>query len=413
MSDRDGLWRNHDYVGWLAGETLSTLGSSLSTFAYPLLILFTTHSAAQTGVVAAAGNVGWLVTMLVGGVLADRYSRRTLLVAGPLVQVAVVGSVAAAVLAGHVVLVHIAAAGLVDGAIVGVTSGASHAALRRLVAPQEFSRAAAQLHARDMGVRVVGPSVGGVLFSAAPALPFVADAVSFLAAVAGVVSIRRPLGPDRREEEQREPLLGAMMRGLRYVIRHPYLRFVACWVAVMNMLGAGLMLLVILLVRALGGGAATIGGTQALGSIGGVVGALVSGRVIRRFAGRSLVIALSWCIAAAAFAMAVVPTPWGIGAMLAVVSFVAVPLNVVLATYEMQIIPDAMLGRVSTAIDFAANGLRWVAPLLVGAVVEATSASSAAVVWGTAFVAVALVVPLNRSLHVLDQPIEEVAEVAT
>jgi hypothetical protein len=211
------------------------------------------------------------------------------------------------------------------------------------------------------------------------------------------------------EHEDREPLFRAVKGGLRFLLANPYLRFVAVWAAVMNMLATGLMLLVIFLVRNRGGGAFAIGVTQAIGSVGGIVGALVSARIIRRFAGRSLVIALSWCVAAAAFAMAVVPSPWGVGAPLAVVTVVAVPLNIVLETYEMQIIPDALLGRVTTAIDLAANGLRWVAPLAVAGVVELSSAPTAAVVWGVAFVVVALLVVFNRSLHVLDRPVEQVA----
>jgi MFS family permease len=409
VSGGDGLWRNRDYIGWLAGETLSTLGTSLSTFAYPLLILFATHSAAKTGIVAAAGNIGSLVTLLIGGALADRYSRRMLLIVGPLLQAAVVGSVALAVLAGHVVLVHIVAAGLVDGAVVGVTSGAGRAALRRLVPPPAYAGAAAQLYARDATVKVVGPPLGGVLFSISRAVPFVGDAVSYLAGVAGVLAIRRSLGPDPAETEDREPLFRAVKAGLRFLLANPYLRFVAGWAAVMNMLGSGLSLLVIFLVRARGGGAFAIGVTQAIGSVGGILGALVSGRIIRRFAGRSLAIALSWCISAAAFVMGVVPSQWGIGAPLAVVTVVVVPFNIVLETYEMQIIPDAMLGRVTTAIDLAANGLRWVAPLAVAVVVENSSAPTAAVVWGIAFVVVALFVVFNRSLHVLDRPIEQVA----
>jgi MFS family permease len=409
VSGRGGLWHNRDYIGWLAGETLSTLGTSLSTFAYPLLILFATHSAAKTGIVAAASNIGSLITLLIGGALADRYSRRMLLIVGPLVQAAVVGSVAIAVVAGHVILVHVAAAGLVDGAVVGVTSGASRAALRRLVPSADYAGATAQLYGRDMSVRVAGPPFGGVLFSLSRALPFIGDAFSYLAGVAGVLAIRRSLGPDVTEHEDREPLFRAVKGGLRFLLANPYLRFVAVWAAVMNMLATGLMLLVIFLVRDRGGGAFAIGVTQAIGSVGGIVGALVSARIIRRFAGRSLVIALSWCVAAAAFAMAVVPSPWGVGAPLAVVTVVAVPLNIVLETYEMQIIPDALLGRVTTAIDLAANGLRWVAPLAVAGVVELSSAPTAAVVWGVAFVVVALLVVFNRSLHVLDRPVEQVA----
>jgi hypothetical protein len=241
------------------------------------------------------------------------------------------------------------------------------------------------------------------------ALPFLLDAVSYLAAVAGILGVRRALGPDLAEQSEREPLRRSVAGGLRHLLASPYLRFVAGWAAVMNLLGSGSMLLVIFLVRDNGGGPAVIGTTQALGSAGGILGALLSARILRRVAGRRLVIALSWCMAGGAFVMAAVTTPWGIAAVLAVVSFVAVPLNIVFSTYEMQIIPDALYGRVSTAIDLAANGLRWAAPLTVGFLVEATSARAAAVVWGIAFVAVTLVVIGNRSLHVLDVPIEQVS----
>jgi hypothetical protein len=402
------LWRNRDYAGWLAGETLSTLGTSLSTFAYPLLILFTTHSPARTGIVAAAANIGALSTVLIGGALADRYSRRMLMIVGPIAQALVVASVAVAVLAGHVVLVHVAIAGFVDGAIVGVTGAAARAAIRRLVTPQQYPAVVSQYFMRDSGVRIAGPPLGGVLFVASRALPFAVDAASYVAAVLGAAAIRRPLGPDSVDASEREPLPRAVASGVRFLLGNGYLRFLAWWAAVMNMLGSGLMLLVILLVRARGGGAQLIGATQAIGAAGGILGALVCGWVVRRLAGRSLVIGLSWAMAAAAFAMSALPA-WGIGLMVSVTSFVAVPLNVTFDTYEMQIIPDAMLGRVTTTIDLAANGLRWLAPLTVGLLVEATSAQTTALIWGGAFVVVTLLVMANRSVHVLNRPVTDVA----
>jgi hypothetical protein len=176
----------------------------------------------------------------------------------------------------------------------------------------------------------------------------------------------------------------------------------------MNMLATGLMLLVILLVHGHGGGPTTIGLTQAIASVGGVAGALASPWVIRRIPGRWLTIGASWMIAAAAFGMAIVPWPYGIGALVAVVTILVIPVNVILDTYEMQIIPDQLIGRVSTTMELAANGLRWVAPITVGVVVEQTSAATAAVVWGVAFSVMAVLVCLTRSLNVLNQPIEQV-----
>ena len=409
MVTRSDLWRNHDYVGWLAGQTLSGLGTSLSTFAYPLLILFETGSAAQTGIVAAAANVGSLLTLLVGGVVADRYSRRVVLICGALVQALVVGSVGLAVLAGHVVLVHVVAAGLLDGAVVGVTIGAERATLRRVVPAADYASATSQMWGRDMALRVIGPPLAGVMFSVARWLPFLADAASYAGAVLGVTSVRRPLGPDPEENEKQESMRRSVAVGFRFLRGNAYLRFTAWWSAVMNMLAGGLTLLVVLLVRSGGGDARVIGGVQALAMSGALVGALASGRVLRRLGGRPMVVALSWSLGFACFAMAVVGSPWGIGLIQAVVLLVIVPVNVVMETYEMQIIPDALVGRVSNTITLAANGLRWTAPLVVGFVVQATSPKFAMVVWGGAFLVVAALVQVNRSLSVLDQPVETVA----
>src|SRR6476660_327770 len=91
------LWRNRDYVGWWVGETVSGFGTALSAFAYPLLILTATGSAASAGIVGSTVSIGALTTMLVGGSLADRHSRRMLLLAGSLLQAVAVGSVCWAV----------------------------------------------------------------------------------------------------------------------------------------------------------------------------------------------------------------------------------------------------------------------------------------------------------------------------
>lgn len=52
------LWRNRDYMYWWTGDAVSMLGSTLSEIAFPLLVLYSTGSAGQAGIVAAAQAVG-------------------------------------------------------------------------------------------------------------------------------------------------------------------------------------------------------------------------------------------------------------------------------------------------------------------------------------------------------------------
>src|SRR4029077_5600700 len=87
------LWHSRDYLCWWSGTAFSLVGSNVSAIAFPLLVVFSTGSVFGAGVIAAAGRVGSLVTMLWGGALADRISRRLILVTVPLGQAVIMSLV--------------------------------------------------------------------------------------------------------------------------------------------------------------------------------------------------------------------------------------------------------------------------------------------------------------------------------
>ena len=172
-------------------------------------MLFTTGSVFDAGVIAAAGRIGILSTTLWGGAMADRVSRRLILIAVPLAQAALMSVVASLVYAGHVLIPLLAGASLVDGALVGILQGATLPALRRIVPREQVA----------------------------------ADAVSFVFAATGAALIRRPLGPDRAdgtENEDGDPT-GRRQRARRHrrglALRTPaeFLRYMTVWIAVTNM----------------------------------------------------------------------------------------------------------------------------------------------------------------------------------
>ena len=87
------LHRNHNYLWWLASDTGTAFGTALQSFAIPLLALYVTGSPAQAGIVAAIGQVGRVVAILPGGVLADRHDRRMLMLAGGALGLAILVAV--------------------------------------------------------------------------------------------------------------------------------------------------------------------------------------------------------------------------------------------------------------------------------------------------------------------------------
>ena len=402
------LLRNRDYTGWWIGETVSQYGSALSTVAYPLLILAVTGSAAQAGVVAAASSIGLLATMLIGGALADRFSRRTLLIAGPLIQAVVVGTVVLAVATGHVSVLYVAAVGFVQGMVGGAAGAAAFATLRRVVPQEQLPTAFAQMQGRTMAVRLAGPTSGGFLFGIARWVPFLGDALSFLVSAGGAALIRRPLGPDPEEVTPHESIFASIAEGFRYIRGNAYLRFLTAWAALLNASMSGLNLLVIVLIHDRHGSAVLIGAVTSIGAAGGLIGAFLSRRIAQRVRGRILVITMSWTAVGVIAGLAFIPNPWLIGLLLALLMVLIAPLNVVFSTYEARSIPDALMGRVSSAIDFGASSIQWAGPLGAGWLAASCGATWATLVFGGVQGGIAVSTLIARGLHVLNRPIDEV-----
>ena len=422
------LWRNRDYTGWWLGTTVSDFGTALSTVAYPLLILAVTGSAARAGFVGSAEGIGTLATMLLGGALADRYSRRTILIAAPLAQALAVSTVVVAIATGHVNVAHLAAVGFVQGLIGGLVGGADFAALRRVVPPAQLPTAFAQLQGRTMAIRLAGPTTGGFLFTVTRWVPFLADALSFLAAALGVALIQRSLGPDQDDHNpstpapanaeltehepsippRSEPVLTSIAAGFHYIRSNAYLRFLTAWVAVANACITGMLLLVIILVRSHHGSATLVGATTSLGAVGGLTGSFLSPRIARHVPGRLLIITVSWLLALGLAAIALVPWPWAIGTLLALMMFLIGPINVVFDTYEARMIPDALMGRVTSAINFGAASIRWLGPLAAGFLAAALTPTVATLIIAAILAATAAGTHVARGLHVLNQPIDQI-----
>lgn len=405
------LFRNRDYTGWWIGETVSQFGSALSRVAYPLLVLAMTGSATGAGAVEAAVSIGGLLTMLLGGALADRFSRRTILVGSSLVEAMAVGTVVVAVADGYFSLVQLGVVGFIQGLAGGLADGAGFAALCRVVPEEQLPTAFAQMQGRSMAIRLAGPAAGGFLFGLARFAPFLGDLVSFLAGAIGAVLIRRPLGPDPEERVSEESILASVAAGMRYIAGSAYLRFLTVWAALANACNAGLVLLVIILIHDRHGSAMLVGAVSSLGAVGGLAGAVLSRRIAERLPGRPLVVAVSWASAVLVVGIAFVPAPWVIGVFLALMMFLVAPLNVIFATYEARMIPDALMGRVTSAINFGAASIRWLGAIAAGVLATGIGPTGATLVFAAVLGAVALGACLAGGLRVLGQPVDQITPV--
>lgn len=154
------LWRDPAYRLFLAVQTLSALGDSFSYVAIPLLVLHSTGSVVQMGVVTGLTGVASIVTGLFAGVIADRFDRKMLLV---------VGDSARCLLYALIPLVWLFAAPVwliyTVVPVVGVFSMLFQVTyvtvVPALVAPDQIARANGHLFATYAVAGVAGPALAG------------------------------------------------------------------------------------------------------------------------------------------------------------------------------------------------------------------------------------------------------------
>jgi MFS family permease len=183
--------RNYCYL--LAGQSLSFLGDAMANVALAFAMIELGGSATALGMVFTARSVALVGCLLAGGVLADRFAQRTILVSMDCVRVASQGAIAALLLAGAPSVWSIAALSALTGAATGFAQPASPGFLTSLVRPELLQPANALGSLGYSLGRMSGPIIAGLLvarFGGGWALA--ADAATFAASATLLSRIRLP-----------------------------------------------------------------------------------------------------------------------------------------------------------------------------------------------------------------------------
>jgi len=222
---------------FFAGRLVSLLGSSMAPVALAFAVLDAAHRPGDLGIVLAAHMVPLLVFLLVGGAMADRFSRRTVLVLANVGDAGLTqGAVAVVLLSGHYSLAAVAGLELVNGAIAAFTSPALRGVLPDLVDASGLQRANSLLGSTQNATKILGPSIAGVLVvTAGSGVAIAADAVSYLLAAALLLGLRLP-APVRAE---RSTVLADIRHGRRAFRSIRWVWTVVLSWALMNLVSTG------------------------------------------------------------------------------------------------------------------------------------------------------------------------------
>jgi MFS family permease len=353
-----------------AAVAVSNVGDGVYASALPLLAATLTRDPLAIAVVFFAGRLPWLLLALPAGVLVDRVDRRRLLWTTDAARVAVVGVLGMTVLAGWASVPLLAVAGFLLG--VGETLYDTAA---QVIVPALVSRDPARLEVANgriesaalVGGQLAGPPAGGLLFTAAPAIPFLVDAGSFAAAAVLVAAIpgryRLPRDPQAAPMRVR----AEAAEGLAWLWRHRLLRTLGIMVGITNLTIASWVAVLVLFAQdELGLGSVGYGLLLTAMAAGGSVGGLVAGRLSRRFGPGRLLIAATLLHPAGVLGIGVASNAWLVGALLALLGLGALVWNVVTVSLRQQLVPDQLFGRVNSVYKLLAMGTVPLGALLGG-----------------------------------------------
>lgn len=354
------LWRNLRFQALWIGMASSTLGVSVADIAYPLVILVLTGSPARAGLFAAVQALGMLIAGLPAGSLADRYDSRLIVMIAEVCRAIVTTAVVIALISGWLSLPLLLAAGALLGIGQAVCTTARTLLLRAVVPSEQLIAALAQDSVRTNGAAMAGPALGGALYSIralSHAVPFVFTAASFVVALVTAALLPGHAGRPQKEQDpqkdQDQPQGdtsegGGMLAGVRMLWGHPVLRPAMILFMIVNTVGAGLDLILIVLLRHQAVPASEIGLALGVGYAGSIAGMPLI-KILRRF--RPGVLMLSMCLLwIPVFALLSLPFgPWWAAGLLFIALLCIPAVQVTGDVLVIQQAPAEQRGRVIAA----------------------------------------------------------------
>jgi MFS family permease len=338
-----------------SANAVSAFGDGLVIVAFPLLALTLTTKPVLIAGVAIAGRLPAFLCTVPAGALVDRVDRRRLVVLVNLIRMAALGAFALAVLAGAESLPALYATVFVLGTGDMVFSVATQAALPAMVRGGELPRANGYLATAEVsGEQFVGPAIGGLAFAVARALPFVADAISFLASA---VLVRTAL-PDSLPRLEHRPFLADIREGLVWFWRNRLIRVLAVVVASLAFCQAMVFAeLVLYGTHQLHLGHIGYGLFFAGVAAGNVVGSLGAGRVYARWGPARCIVGAA-VLAGVTYLVLSMTTAVATATVVLFLEAVGVAVgNVTTLSLRQRVIPSHLLGRVGSAFRLLLFGL--------------------------------------------------------
>jgi predicted MFS family arabinose efflux permease len=335
--------RQRDFRALFWAQAVSVFGDRMVAVALAFAVLEVGGSASEVGLVLACRTLPLLGSVLVGGVVADRTSRRAVMVAADLVRFAVQGTLAVLLLTGGAEVWSLALLSGVAGAATGFFNPASTGLLPDVVAPEQLQQANGLRATAQSAGEIVGPALAGALVAAAGAgWALAVDAATFAVSAAFLAQLSLP----PRAERARTSFLEDLRAGWGEFRSRRWVWIFVLSAAIGNLWWGAWSALGPVVAEADLGGAAAWGFTLAVMGVGALAGSLIATRAKPR---RPLLLAaVAYLSFALPLGLLAAGAPVGLLALAALLAGAGMMLgNSVWESTLQRLVPSASLSRVS------------------------------------------------------------------
>ncbi len=351
---------------FFGGQLISLVGTWMQNVAQAWLVYRITGSEVLLGAVGFSGQIPVFLFSPLGGIVADRYSRRRVVIATQIASMLLAFALAALTLSGAIRIWHVFALSALLGVVNAFDIPARQSFIVDMVGRPDLMNAIALNSSMFNASRIVGPAIAGILVATiGEGWCFFANAVSYIAVIVGLLLMRV-----ERHERLVQPgsPLSNIIEGFRFVIQNPPIHALLMLLGVVSLTGMPYAVLMpIFADRILHGGARAMGWLMGASGVGALVGALL-------LASRQHLRGLGTWVAVAACAFGAGLVAFSFSRLFWLSAALLVPLGFSMMiqmgssnTLIQSMSPDRLRGRVMSVYSMMFMGMAPIGSLLAGA----------------------------------------------
>jgi MFS family permease len=379
---------------FFGGQLISLIGTWMDNIAEAWLVYRLTGSSFLLGTVAFAGQIPVFLLAPVGGVVADRWPRRKIVICTQVSSMVLAFILAFLTLTGRIKVWEIVLLASFMGVVNAFDIPARQAFLVEMVGREDLMNAIALNSSMFNGARIIGPSIAGILVaSIGEGWCFFANAVSYIAVIAGLLLMRMEY---ERGSSMRASPIEHIAEGFRFVKETAPIRALLLLLGLVSLVAMPYSVLMpVFAGRILHGNARTLGVLMGATGIGALIGALL-------LASRTGLKGLNRWIAysCAGFGAALILFSFSRSYLLSIALLVPVGFSMMVQmassnTLIQAMVPDRLRGRTMAVYSMMFMGMAPLGSLLAGALAARIGAPWTVAIGGAGALAGAAVFARN------------------